>query len=197
MLRSFPDPVFAFMNLIVPADKSNWHAPSRSSEDNAELFPDVQILSAPPDILKPPLVNVILPAMFSVPPDCETVPVDDVFKELSLALPIVAEPLITLNIPLFVMVTLFALIAPPFTSIPDVDAIVDEIPNCTDAEEFVILNKPFVRVRFPFMLIADVASRIVFISLPLFMMMLLNAVEEVPFIMAEFDPVKFIVDNVV
>ena len=47
------------------------------------------------------------------------------------------------------------------------------------------------------MLIADIASRKVFISLPLFMMMLLNAVEEIPFIAAEFDPLKFIVDDVV
>ena len=54
-----------------------------------------------------------------------------------------------------------------------------------------------VSVRFPFILIGDVASSRVFISLPLFKMMLLNALEEVPLIAAEFDPLKFIVDDVV
>ena len=129
MLRSFPDPELAFMNLIVPDVRTNWQTPSRSSEEDVELFPVVQILSDPPDIFKFPPVNVILPAMFSVPPDCETVPVEDVFKELPLAFPMVAVPLITLNIPLFVTVTLFALIVPPLSSIPDVDAIVVDVPN--------------------------------------------------------------------
>ena len=116
---------------------------------------------------------------------------------MPLALPIVAVPLVILNNPLFVMVRLFALMVPPLSSIPDVDAIVEVVPNCSDADVCEILNKPLVRVRFPFMLMADVASRIVVMSLPLLTMILLNAVEVVPFIVAEDVPVKLMVDDVV
>src|SRR6266404_287605 len=134
----------------------------------------------PPDIVIVAPLLISRPEMLVVPPCKSSVKL--LVRALPEEVPKFAEPAVTLIRPLLIVEKFPLFNVPPLTHTPAVAGIVGPALNCAIAPGSVSLNRPLVSVRLPDMVIGPVASRMLFVSVPLLTVMLLNAVVEAPLI---------------